>query len=199
MAERGIDVYPSALYRWVQAYAPEIDKRSCPYFKNTGTSWRVDETWIKIKGLWKYLYRAIDKEGQTLDFILSAKRNKKAAKRFFMKILCQAHTRCPRVIGVDKNSAYPPALAEIKKEKQISSKSKLRQVRYLNNRLEADHRFVKRRIHHKQWFQTFKTAAKTLAGYEAINMIRKGQVRYVMKNDIFAQNKFIESLFRMAA
>jgi IS6 family transposase len=126
------------------------------------------------------------------------RRNKKAAKRFFKKILRNSYINQPKVIGVDKNPAYPPAFAAMQQEKRLFSLAKLRQVQYLNNCLEADHRFVKRRIRYKQWFQTFRTAANTIAGYEAMNITRKGQIRYVAKNDVLAQKQFIENLFLAA-
>jgi len=98
----------------VQAYAPELEKRCRPQLKPTNDSWRVDETYIKVKGKWKYLYRAVDSSGNTVDFILSAKRDKQAAKRFFRKALKATHNSSPRVINVDKNAAYPPAVDELK-------------------------------------------------------------------------------------
>ena len=115
MQERGVKVDRMTIYRWVQAYSPELDKRSRPYLKPTNDSWRVDETYIKVKGVWKYLYRAVDSAGNTLDFMLSAKRDAEAAKRFLKKVLNASHTIEPRAIAVDKNAAYPPAIAEFKK------------------------------------------------------------------------------------
>jgi transposase, IS6 family len=107
LLERGIKVDHTTIYRWVQAYAPELDKRIRPHLNSTNDSWKVDETYIKVKGVWKYLYRAIDSLGNTLDFMLSAKRDAKAVKRFFQKVLKGPWTEIPRVINVDKNPAYP--------------------------------------------------------------------------------------------
>jgi len=98
------------VYRWVQTYAPKLDKRCRHHLKMTNSSWRVDETYIKVNGEWKYLYRAVDSEGNTLDFMLSAKRNTQAAVRFFRKALQAVHTQGPRVINVDQNAAYPKAM-----------------------------------------------------------------------------------------
>src|ERR671917_2373398 len=107
MAERGIEIDHSTINRWVLQYAPELDKRIRPHLKPTNDSWRVDETYIKIRGVWKYLYRAVDSQGNTLDFMLSAKRDGKAAVRFFRKVFKAKHTQAPRVVTVDKNAAFP--------------------------------------------------------------------------------------------
>ena len=110
MRERGLSIDHTTIYRWVQAYAPELEKRIRPHLRPTCDSYRVDETYVKIKGAWKYLYRAVDSTGQTIDFMLSAKRDARAAKRFFRKMLKAASLSSPRVINVDKNQAYPPAV-----------------------------------------------------------------------------------------
>jgi transposase-like protein len=110
MQERGIEVDHSTLNRWVLKYAPELDLRIRPHLQATNDSWRVDETYVKVKGVWKYLYRAVDSARNTLDFMLSAKRDGKAAERFFRKVLQARHTQSPRVITVDKNAAYPKRL-----------------------------------------------------------------------------------------
>ncbi len=199
MEERGLDISHTTPYRWVQQYAPEIDKRTRPYLKQCNDSYRVDETYVKVKGKWKYLYRAVDSTGNTLDFLLTAKRNKKAAKRFFKKRLNNPHTATPRVISVDKNKAYPPAFDELKVEKIIPKATKFRQKKYLNNIIEQSHRFIKRLITNNQWFQYFNTAKNTIAGYEIINMIRRGQVKLVGKGNVLAQKRFVESLFDIAA
>lgn len=198
MGERGIEVDHTTIYRWVQQLAPEIDKRTRPFLKPTNDSWKVDETYIKVKGEWKYLYRAIDSEGNTLEFMLSAKRDHKAVMRFFKKTLKAKHNKQPRVINVDKNAAYPPAFEELKKQEILGKDSELRPIKYLNNRLEQDHRFIKRRVNPGLGFHSFNTARRTIAGYEIMNAIRKGQVHNIPKGDTIGQKKFIESLFGMA-
>ena len=110
--ERGLDIHHTSVFRWVQEYSPEIDKRFRPHLRLTNDTWRVDETYILVKGKQKYLYRAVDSQGNTLDFLLTAKRDALAAKRFFRKMLKAVHTSTPRVITVDKNPAYPKAIKE---------------------------------------------------------------------------------------
>ncbi len=129
MLERGLHVDHTTIYRWVQRYAPELERRCRPYLKATTDSWRVDETYIKVKKVWVYLYRAVDSDGKTLDFWLSPTRNGEAAKHFFVKTLSASHTKEPRVINVDKNAAYPKAFAALKAEGHISAHCELRQVR----------------------------------------------------------------------
>jgi len=133
MQERGVEADHSTINRWVLRYAPELDKRIRTHLKTTNDSWRVDETYIKIKGVWKYLYRAVDSQGKTLDFMLSAKRDGKAAARFFRKVLKGQHTQAPRVITVDKNAAYPAAIETLKDDETIDKKTELRQSKYLGS------------------------------------------------------------------
>jgi transposase-like protein len=199
MLERGLSVDHSTIYRWVQIFAPEIEKRSRPYLKPTNDSWRVDETYIKIKGKWKYLDRAVDSEGNTLEFMLSATRDRKAAARLLRKALKAKHIKPPRVINVDKNAAYPIAVEELKLEKSLKKETKLRQVKYLNNLIEQDHRFIKKLVKPGLGFQSFHTAWRTIRGYEIMNAIRKGQIDSIKKGDILEQINFIESLFGIAA
>src|SRR5204862_5822909 len=127
MIERGVKVDHTTIYRWVQSYCPEIDKRAKPYLKPTNDSYRVDETYIKVKGKWKYLYRAIDSKYNTIDFLLTAKRDKEAAKRFLRKAMENSHHSTPRVLNVDKNPAYTPAIEDLKAEKSLPKKTKLRE------------------------------------------------------------------------
>jgi transposase-like protein len=199
MQERGMGVDHSTINRWVLKYAPELDKRIRPHLKPTNDSWRVDETYIKVRGVWKYLYRAVDSEGNTLDFMLSAKRDGKAAARFFRKVLKGQHTQTPRVITVDKNAAYPVAIDALKADETIEKETELRQSKYLNNVVEQDHRIIKRIVKPMMSFQSFNSARRTLSGIEAMNMIRKGQVKGVKQGDSVPQVKFIEAIFGIAA
>ena len=199
LRDRGVTVAHTTVFRWIQAYAPEIEKRIRPHLRSSNGSWRVDETYVKVKGRWTYLYRAVDSQGQTIDFLLSAKRDAAAAKRFFRKALGQPHTADPRTLTVDKNPAYPKAVAELKDDGELGHSSRLRQSKYLNNIVEQDHWRLKRRIRPGLGFGSFRTARRTLAGYEVMAMVRKGQVRKIGGRDIRAQATFIAELFQVAA
>jgi transposase, IS6 family len=175
LLDRGVAVDHTSIFRWVQAYAAELEKRIRPHLRMSNGSWRVDETYVKVKGRWIYLYRTVDSRGQTIDFLLSAKRDAAAAQRFFRKALAQPHTVNPRTITVDKNAAYPTAAAEMKRNGELWRRSRLRQVKYLNNIVEQNHRRMKRLIRPGLGFVSLRTARRTLAGYEAMAMIRKGR------------------------
>ncbi len=199
MRERGLDVDHSTVFRWVQRYGPEINKRVRQHLKMSGTSYRVDETYIKVGKTCKYMYRAVDKEGNTIEFMLSAKRDVSAAKRFFKKMMRADHRRLPLSISVDKNAAYPDAFTSSQEEKVLPKDCILRRVKYLNNVIEQDHRFVKKKVRASQCFKSFHTAERTLEGIEAMNMMRKGQVKRLAGGDAQGQAKFVASLFQMAA
>jgi transposase, IS6 family len=164
MAERGLPLHASCVWRWVQVYAPELDKRCRPHLKPTNKSYRVDETYIKVKGRDRYLYRAVDSNGQTIDFLLTAKRDAASAKRFFRKALMESTNLQPRVINVDKNPAYPAAIAQLKAEGAVRHRCQLRQCKYLNNILEQDHRSVKQRTRLAMGYGSFRSAWRTLQG-----------------------------------
>jgi transposase, IS6 family len=199
LLDRGVAVDHSTIFRWIQAYAAELEKRIRPHLRLSNGSWRVDETYVRVKGRWTYLYRAVDSRGQTIDFLLSAKRDTAAAKRFFRKALAQPHTVNPRTITVDNNPAYPKAVTEMKQNAELWRRSRLRRVKYLNNIVEQDHRRIKRLIRPGLGFGGFWTARRTLTGMEAMAMIRKGQIRNIGRNDIRAQRCFIAGLFQLAA
>lgn len=199
MKERGLTVDHTSIFRWVQRYAPEINKRIRPHLKMSGTSYRIDETYIKVGKTCKYLYRAVDREGNTIEFMLSAKRDVSAAKRFFRKIMRADHRRLPFSISVDKNAAYPEAFTSSQDEKILPKDCTLRRVKYLNNIIEQDHRFVKKKVRASQCFKSFHTAERTLEGIEAMHMLRKGQVKRLSGNDAMGQAKFVEGLFQIAA
>jgi len=198
MIERGLSVNHTMIYRWVQHYAPELEKRCRPHLKVANDSWRVDETYVKVKKTWMYLYRAVDSQGNTLEFLLSPRRDGEAAKRFFAKTLAAPHTSTPRVITVDKNPSYPKAFKELKAEGILPDACDLRQSKYLNNLVEHVHRFIKRLVKLGMGFFSSETAWRTLQGYEAMNMLRKGQIYSVDKRDSFKQVAFIASLFGVA-
>jgi IS6 family transposase len=197
--ERGLSVDHTTIFRWVQRYAPEINKRIRPHLKLAGASYRLDETYIKVGKRWKYLYRAPDKEGNTIEFMLSAKRDIPAVKRFFKKIMRSDHRRLPFSVSVDKHASYPDAFTSSQEEKILPKDCRLRRVKYLNNIIEQDHRFIRRRWRAMQCFRSFHTAERTLEGVEAMHMIRKGQVKRLDRRDSIGQTKFVESLFGVAA
>src|SRR3569832_2889439 len=133
LADRGVTVDHTTIYRWIQAYAPEIEKRLRPHLRLSNDSWRVDETYVKVKGRWTYLYRAVDSRGQTIDFLLSAKRDAEAAKRFFRKAFRQPHTVNPRTITVDKIPAYPKAVTDMKADGELWRNTRQQQSKKHNN------------------------------------------------------------------
>jgi transposase-like protein len=178
MEERGLSMDQTTIMRCVHA---ELDERVRRHLKPTNDSWRVDETYIKVKGQWMYLYRAVDSEGNTIDFYFSKTRDKRAAKCFFKKALRSFHVSKPRVITVDKNPAYPIAVEELRKEKNMPSGMQLRQKKYLNNIVEQDHRFIKKRVRSMLGLKSFRTATYILSGIEAMHMIKKKQVHQGVK------------------
>ena len=198
ISERGLTVDHTTVFRWIQRYAPEINKRIRPFLKMSGTSYRVDETYIKVGKSCKYLYRAVDSRGNTIEFMLSAKRDVSAAKRFFKIMMRADHRRLPFTISVDKNAAYPEAFITSQNDKVLPHDCKLRRVKYLNNIIEQDHRFVKKRVRACLGYRSFDTAKRTLQGVEAVNMMRKGQVKRLDGRDAIGQAKFVESLFGVA-
>ena len=150
-----------------------------------------------MAGQWTYLYRAVDSTGDTIDFLLSPKRDAGTAKRFFQKALLSPNHPRPRVINVDGNPAYPRAIDELKRTRELDRRCRCRPVRYLNN-VEQDHRAIKRRVRAMQGFRAFHSAWRTIQGIEIVNMIRKGQIRWLPKDDIFGQAAFIAGLFGVA-
>jgi transposase-like protein len=199
VTERGLRVHASCIWRWVQVFGPELDKRCRPHLKPTNKSYRVDETYIKVKGQDRYLYRAVDSTGQTIDFLLTAKRDAASAKRFFRKVFADPANVQPRVINVDKNPAYPAAIKGLKDEGTLRRRCRVRQCKYLNNIVEQDHRTVKRRAWLAMGYGSFRSAWRTLQGIEAVNMIRKGRVRWLAKEDPAGQARFVGMRFGIAA
>jgi len=198
VSERGWTIHHTTIYRWVQQYGPELDKRCRLHLLPTNDSWRVDETYIEVKGQWRHLYRTVDSKGNTLDFLLTAKRDAQAARPFLRKVLTAVQTQSPRVINVDKNAAYPKAIDELKEKEELSEQVELRQNKYLNNIVEQDHRFIKRLVKPGMGFGSFNTARRTIKGYEIMNMMRKGQIKNVRKGAVTERVKFIAEIFGVA-
>ncbi|WP_243526887.1 IS6 family transposase [Bacillus pseudomycoides] len=198
MEERGLSIAHTTIMRWVHQYGPQLEEKVRHHLKSTNDSWRVDETYIKVKGQWMYLYRAVDSEGNTIDFYLSKSRDKQAAKCFFKKALAFSYVSKPRVITVDKKPAYPVAIQALKEEKLMPEGIQLRQVSYLNNIVEQDHRFIKKRVRSMLGFKSYETATSILSGVEAMHMMKKGKLNLQVKS---AQNEvgFIHKLFGIAS
>jgi transposase-like protein len=199
MAERGLGVDHSTIGRWVLRYAPELHKRIRRDTRNPNRSWRVDETYVRVAGQWTYLYRAVDSTGETIDFLLSPKRDAVAAKHFLQMAMWRVGGIRPRVINVDGHAAYPQAIRELKASGELGRQCRCRPTPYLNNVLEQDHRFVKKRMAASLWFRSVDGALRTIAGYEAMNVIRKGQIRWLAKTDVRGQVHYIEQIFGIAA
>jgi transposase-like protein len=159
--------------RWVQRYAPEFEKRWAQFARPVGRSWRVDETYIKIRGEWCYLYRAVDRAGGTVDFRLSAKRDVAAAKAYFRKAI-KSQPRAPLMITLD-DAASHRAVLELKANGSLPADTKLRSSKYLNNLIEQDHRVVKQRLAVMLGLKNFRNARITIAGIELMHRIRKEQ------------------------
>ncbi|WON77720.1 IS6 family transposase [Serratia sp. UGAL515B_01] len=188
MAERGIIADHSTLHRWVIRLVPLLDKAFRRHKRSVGHQWRMDETYIKIKGQWKYLYRAVDTAGQTIDFLLTAKRDAAAALRFFRKAI--RHHDKPGMVTIDKSGANTAALATLNADKREEETIPLRQSKYLNNLVEQDHRNIKRRIRPILGFKSFRRAQTLLAGIELIHMIRKGQYQHLQSEGLSPAEQF---------
>ena len=164
MDERGVSVDHSSINRWAVRFLPLIEKMARKHKRPVGGSWRMDETYIKVKGVWKYLYRAVDKQGKTVDFLLTA-------KRFFDKAM--GANGDPDKVAMDKSGANKAAIDAINAGRDVPIL--MRQVKYLNNIVEQDHRAIKRVTRPMLYFKSFWSAGSVLAGIELIHMIRKGQ------------------------
>ena len=165
------------------------------------TSWRVDETYVKVRGEWAYLYRAVDKHGDTIEFYLSPTRNTAAAKRFLGKAFRGLKDwEQPTVINTDKAPTYAAALAELKKEGKCPKDTLHRQAKYLNNVIEADHGKLKQLIKPVRGFKTLKTAYATIKGFEVMRALRKGQARaFNVTGDIRGEARIVERAFGLGA
>jgi transposase-like protein len=173
MAERGITLAHTTILRWVQRYVPDFEKRWSRYALPVGDSWRVDETYLKVRGQWVYLYRAVDKQGRTVDFLLSRRRDIAAAQRFFSRATRQHGA--PRVITLDGYAASHRAVAKLKEVGTLPCRVQVRSCKYLNNLIEQDHRRIKQRVRPMLGFKRFEAAAVTIRGIELAAKIKKHQ------------------------
>jgi len=202
MGERGVPVDHSTIYRWVQKYAPEIEKRlRWQWRRPPSTSWWVDETYVKVRGKWTYLYRALDKAGNTIDFYLSPTRNAKAAKRFLGKAMNGLNNwEKLAIINTDKAPTYGVAISELKAEGKCPEGTVHRLVKYLNNVVEADHGKLKQLIRPVRGFKTLKTAYATIMEFEVMRALRKGQAAiFNLTQDIRGEARIVERAYGLGA
>ncbi|NQY08126.1 MAG: IS6 family transposase [Flavobacteriales bacterium] len=174
MQIRGVDVDHSTIQRWVFKFTPEIEKKMNKRKHRTGDSWRMDETYVKVAGQDRFLYRAVDKEGNTVDFLLTKRRQGMSAQKFFNKAI--KNNGKPRGINIDKSGSNFAAIRVVNRRGLFAKNIKIRQCKYLNNIVEQDHRGVKRRIINMTGFKEFESAQRTLSGIEVVNIIRKNQL-----------------------
>jgi transposase-like protein len=200
MAERGISVDHATIHRWIVRYSPELLKRFNRCKRAVTAKWHVDETYIKVRGQWKYLYRAIDSNGDTVEFWFGERRNLSAAKGFLRKAL-KRHGR-PERIMIDGSQTNREAILSCDAESRLQDRSRrrlkpiqIRQSQYLNNRIEQDHRAVKRRVRSMLGFKSLNSARAILGGIEMVHMMRKGQAKYACAQ----QQSLAEHFERLAA
>jgi putative transposase len=172
MEERGVSVDHSTINRWVVKYSPQLEEAFHRRKRPVWVSWHLDETYIRVKGQWRYLYRAVDKYGQTIDFLLTEHRDTEAALRFLKKAI-RRHG-LPQTITIDGSDANEAAIKRYNEEHGTTMK--IRQIKYLNNIVEQDHRGVKRIIRPMLGFKAFEAAQRTLAGIELMHMLKKKQM-----------------------
>ena len=186
MQERGVAVDHSTVNRWAIRFLLLLERIFRRHKRSVGSSWRMDETYIKANGQWKYLYRAVDKAGKTIDFLLRAKRDKVAAMGFFRKAMRASGD--PEKVTMDKSGANKAAMDEINAGRD--EPIEVRQNKYLNNIVEQDHRAVKRISKPMLGFKSFWAASKVLAGIELMHMIRKGQMNAAEGKELSFADQF---------
>jgi putative transposase len=186
MAERGVAVDHATINRWVVKYNPQLEEAFHRHKRPVWISWRLDETYIRVKGEWRYLYRAVDKHGQTIDFLLTEHRDERAAKRFLTKAIRRHGV--PEKITIDGSEANAAAIRTYNQEHGTTIV--IRQVKYLNNIVEQDHRGVKRVTRPMMGFKSFESAQSTLTGIELMHMLRKGQLVEGVERGLSAADQF---------
>ena len=187
MAERGLSVDHTTIWRWTQTYGPEVYRLLRGEVRRKSSTWHMDETFVRIAGRWMYLFRAVDSGGQTVDFYLSETRDREAAKLFLRKALANPDNRPPHVFARDGLRSYPAAIRELQSEGWLHNACRQRTKRYCNNRIESDHRHIKRRLRAMHGPRTAATARRVIQGIEAAQMIRKGQVLGITRQNLYGQ------------
>jgi putative transposase len=186
MQERGVSVDHATINRWVLKYSPPLEAAFHRRKRPVWLSWCMDETYIRVKGQWYYLYRAVDKTGQTIDFLLTAQRDEQAATRFLTKAIRRHGV--PEKITIEGSEANAAAIRSYNEEHGTAIV--IRQIKYLNNVVEQDHRAVKRVTRPMLGFKAFEAAQRTLAGIELMHMIRKRQLESGAEQGLTAANQF---------
>ena len=187
MAERGLSVDHTTIWRWVQRYAPEVHQRLRGNLRPKSSTWHIDETFIRIAGRWLYLFRAVDGHGQTEDFYLSETRDREAAKLFLKKALANPDNHPPSVVARDGLRSYPAAIRGLQGEGLIHQRCRHRTRVYANNRIGSDHRSSKRRLRGMHGPRSIPTARRVIQGIEAVHMIGKGQVLGITRDNLSGQ------------
>jgi len=176
MAERRVSLVHPTIMRWITRYVPEFEKRWNRFACRAGVSWRVAEPYVKIRGKWTYLYRAVYKQGMAADFLLRVKRDVAAAEAFFRRAF-KSHGRLPQIITLDGFRASHLAAREILNEHQGGNRTKIRSSKYLNNLIEQDHRSIELRLGRMLGLKRFRSASITIAGIGLVHRVRKGQFK----------------------
>jgi len=199
LAERGLGVDRSTVYRWVQKFGPELSKRTERHLKRASLAWHVDETYIRVGGKWRYLWRAIDGNGQLVDFRLTTRRDAKAAKAFLKKAIERVRLHRPVSIVTDKAPTYRQVIREINHayDPHFDSITHIDR-KYLNNRIESDHAALKRLLGYRQIFRSLRSAKATLAGMETIRTIKNGHIKS-RPPGVRGEIEFMHQLFQIAA
>ena len=198
MAERGLSVDHTTVWRWTQTYGPEVCRRLQREVKRKSSTWHMDETFVRVGGNWMYLFRAVDSHGQTVDFYLSETRDREAAKLFLKKALANPGNRPPHVFVRDGLRSYLAAMRELQREGRLRGRCRQRTRHYCNNRIESDHRHIKRRLRDMQGPRTTATAWAAIQGIEAAQMIRKGQVLGITRQNLHGQAWVFRALLGLA-
>jgi transposase-like protein len=198
IAERGLSVAHTSIWRWVQTYGPEVLRRLRGQVKRKSSSWHMDETFVRVAGQWMYLFRAVDSGGQTVDFYLSETRDCEAAKLFLKRALANPDNRPPRVFARDGLRSYPAAIRELQKDGHLHPQCQQRTRRYCNNRIESDHRAIKRRLRAMHGPRTVESARAVIQGIEAAHIIRKGQALGITRQNLYGQAWAFAALLQAA-
>ncbi|WP_282121158.1 IS6 family transposase [Ruegeria atlantica] len=198
LAERGVDVDRSTVFRWVQKFGPDLAKRTEKHLRRASVDWHVDKTYIRVGGKWRYLWRAVDANGQMVDFWLTARRDAKAAKAFLNRAIERVRLHRPVTIVTDKAPAYRRVIHEINRRYDPRFDS-IRHIdrKWRNNLIESDHAALKRLLEYRQSFQSLRSAKATLSGRETIRTIKRGHI-YYKQPGVIAEIQFIARLFETA-